>query len=154
MTKPINVKKTVTSKKYAFRYLCVIHLFLGIMILPCKSLHEIFSIKNHEKSSFENYQMIELFKFTVYLNTEKYSNINIIHVDYEKLAQSGCYWTLVQSLSIIGKCTAEFIENEMTKNGIAISRFHPIGFSFGAHAAAVTAENIREIGIFKRLTGN
>lgn len=74
-------------------------------------------------------------------------------MDYAKLAQDGCYTRLVKSLEMIGYCAAEFIKNQILGKDIPIERLHPIGFSFGAHAAAVTSENIRSIGMFERLTG-
>lgn len=86
----------------------------------------------------------------VYLHRK---NVNLIVVDWGQLAALSCYTTAVISIWQTGKCIAEFV-----KVLFAVEDFpniHALGFSLGAHAAAIASNHLQRIFNqgFGRITG-
>lgn len=94
----------------------------------------------------------------------KQGNLNVLVVDWGKLARLPCYPSAVINTKQAGECTASLLRNlqlsERLKgggedeNGFKISGIHAIGFSLGAHVAGFASNAIRsELGvIFRRIT--
>ncbi|XP_017043708.1 inactive pancreatic lipase-related protein 1 [Drosophila ficusphila] len=69
-------------------------------------------------------------------------DINVISVEYKKLAREPCYSEAVDNAKIVGKCLAallwELLENELVRN----EDLHLIGFGLGAHVAGFTGSEV------------
>ncbi|CAG4990084.1 unnamed protein product [Parnassius apollo] len=77
---------------------------------------------------------------------------NIIAVDYNPIAREPCYVEAAFNTELIGKCSAQLIDEIVFNHGIDLSRIHVIGFSLGAHIGGFIASNIKS-GRLERLTG-
>lgn len=79
--------------------------------------------------------------------------INIISIDYEKLALENCYTQAVENTNVVARCTALFLEDLLKiRKDLRLSQIHVIGFSLGAHLAGKIA-NYFTGGTFERITG-
>ncbi|XP_073948838.1 pancreatic lipase-related protein 3-like [Choristoneura fumiferana] len=60
---------------------------------------------------------------------------NIISVDYNPIAREPCYFQAARNTELVGKCTAQLIDQLVTQHGFELQRFHVIGFSLGGQTA-------------------
>lgn len=79
-------------------------------------------------------------------------NYNIISVDYKPLAEDPCYIEASQNTKLVGKCTAQLIDELVTKYHFPLVLFHVIGFSLGGQVAGFTGQYVRS-GKLHRITG-
>lgn len=97
---------------------------------------------------------------TAYLNE---GNLNVLVVDWGKLARLPCYPSAVINTKQAGECTASLLRNlqmgerlreDEEGKGFQIKEIHAIGFSLGAHVAGFASNAIRsEMGVkFRRIT--
>ncbi|KAH8404854.1 hypothetical protein KR222_006252, partial [Zaprionus bogoriensis] len=66
-------------------------------------------------------------------------DLNVITVDYSKLAVSPCYTEAVHNAPYVGNCLGTFIANLVGKHYVHESNLHFIGLGVGAHVAAFTS---------------
>jgi len=66
--------------------------------------------------------------------------INIISIDYSKLAPNQCYLAAVQNAHLVGRCLAKFLLSFLTRGLIFARDIHLIGFGLGAHVAGFAAK--------------
>ncbi|CAB3223460.1 unnamed protein product [Arctia plantaginis] len=79
-------------------------------------------------------------------------NYNIISVDYNPLAREPCYIEASHNTKLVGKCTAQLIDELVTKYHFPLKLFHVIGFSLGGQAAGFVGQNVRS-GKLYRISG-
>lgn len=83
-------------------------------------------------------------------------NLNIIVVDWGKLANLPCYPSAAFNTKQAGECTANFLLNLLTiDRGFNLDKLHVIGFSLGAHAASFVSNSLEKLigKKLKRITG-
>lgn len=83
-------------------------------------------------------------------------NINVIVVDWGKMAELPCYPTAAINTKQAGECTAAMLMNiKGAHKEFNIKNVHGIGFSLGAHVVSFTSNYLKEtIGLkLKRITG-
>ncbi|XP_004927688.1 pancreatic lipase-related protein 3 [Bombyx mori] len=69
----------------------------------------------------------------------KCCDYNVISVDYNNIALEPCYLESARNTELVGKCTAQLIDNLIKIHGFKMQRFHVIGFSLGAQTAGYMA---------------
>ncbi|XP_044002221.1 pancreatic lipase-related protein 2 [Aphidius gifuensis] len=80
----------------------------------------------------------------------KKDNLNIIAVDWHRLAASPCYPIAVHNVPHVGYCLAQLIKRLIDIN--KLNNIHVIGFSLGAHVPAYTANVLKPYKL-NRITG-
>ncbi|XP_075974608.1 pancreatic lipase-related protein 3-like [Anticarsia gemmatalis] len=60
---------------------------------------------------------------------------NIISVDYNPIAREPCYIEAARNTELVGKCTAQLIDELVNTYHFALASFHVIGFSLGGQTA-------------------
>ncbi|XP_059046364.1 lipase member H-A-like [Achroia grisella] len=78
-------------------------------------------------------------------------NYNIISIDYNPIAREPCYYSAATNTELVGKCTAQLIDELIQNHGFNISNFHLIGFSLGGQVVGYVANYIKS-GRFDRIT--
>ncbi|KAM3964258.1 pancreatic lipase-related protein 3 [Aphomia sociella] len=78
-------------------------------------------------------------------------NYNIISIDYNPIARSPCYYSAAKNTELVGKCTAQLIDELVENHGFKLADFHLIGFSLGGQVVGFVANYI-ESGKFNRIT--
>ncbi|XP_063538222.1 pancreatic triacylglycerol lipase-like [Cydia strobilella] len=81
----------------------------------------------------------------------KCCNYNVISVDYNPIAREPCYFQAAQNTELVGKCTAQLIDQLVTEHGFDLKKFHIIGFSLGGQTAGLTA-NFLTSGKLERIS--
>ncbi|KAM3964259.1 phospholipase A1 1-like [Aphomia sociella] len=76
---------------------------------------------------------------------------NIISIDYNPIARSPCYISAAKNTELVGKCTAQLIDELVQNHGFKLADFHLIGFSLGGQVVGFVANYI-ESGKFTRIT--
>ncbi|KAL4715542.1 hypothetical protein ACJJTC_009168 [Scirpophaga incertulas] len=76
---------------------------------------------------------------------------NIISVDYNPIAREPCYMSAARNTELVGKCTAQLLDELVSKFGFDINKFHPIGFSLGGQVAGYIG-NYLQSGKLYRIT--
>ncbi|KAG6455044.1 hypothetical protein O3G_MSEX009019 [Manduca sexta] len=84
-----------------------------------------------------------------YLNCCDY---NIITIDYNPIAREPCYLESARNTEIVGKCTAQFIDDLVKTHNFNLDKFHLIGFSLGAQIAGFVG-NYLTSGLLGRISG-
>lgn len=79
-------------------------------------------------------------------------NYNIISVDYEPIAREPCYIEAARNTELVGKCTAQLIDELVNKYNFSLELFHTIGFSLGGQTAGFIGDYL-ESGKFPRISG-
>lgn len=82
----------------------------------------------------------------------KCCDYNVISVDYNNIALEPCYLESARNTELVGKCTAQLIDNLIKIHGFKMQRFHVIGFSLGAQTAGYMANYLIN-GRLSRITG-
>ncbi|XP_026733202.1 pancreatic lipase-related protein 3-like [Trichoplusia ni] len=82
----------------------------------------------------------------------KCCNYNIISIDYNPIAREPCYIEAARNTELVGKCTAQLIDQLVQKHDFNLSQFHVIGFSLGGQAAGFIGDYLTS-GLLDRITG-
>ncbi|XP_063823018.1 pancreatic triacylglycerol lipase-like [Ostrinia nubilalis] len=78
-------------------------------------------------------------------------NYNIISVDYNPIAREPCYMSAAHNTELVGKCTAQLIDELVSAYDFELSKFHVIGFSLGGQVAGFVG-NYLTVGRLHRIT--
>jgi hypothetical protein len=76
---------------------------------------------------------------------------NIISVDYNPIAREPCYLEAAKNTKLVGKCTAQLIDELIKNYGFDLNKFHPIGFSLGGQVTGFIGNHL-ESGKLYRIT--
>ncbi|XP_021915373.1 pancreatic triacylglycerol lipase-like [Zootermopsis nevadensis] len=68
---------------------------------------------------------------------------NVIVVDWGPLATYPCYFAAIFNLLQVGSCTARLLFGLATKYSLHPATVHVVGFSLGAHVAALTSKGMQ-----------
>ncbi|KAJ8721489.1 hypothetical protein PYW07_002264 [Mythimna separata] len=79
-------------------------------------------------------------------------NYNIISVDYNPIARRPCYRSAARNTKLVGKCTAQLIDQLVQKYGFNLTQFHVIGFSLGGQTAGFIGDYVTS-GKLERISG-
>lgn len=114
----------------------------------------------HGYGGYLDYNATRLIR-TAYLRKQ---NLNILVVDWGKLAKLPCYPSAVINTKQAGECTASFLMSlkameeikapEMEQEGFNLGDLHAIGFSLGAHVAGFASNAVESTtgDKFRRIT--
>lgn len=83
----------------------------------------------------------------------KCCNYNILTVDYNPIAKEPCYVEAARNTELVGKCTAQLIDEMIQNHNFSIKDFHIIGFSLGGQTAGFIGNYIKS-GRIQRITGS
>ncbi|XP_069686187.1 pancreatic lipase-related protein 2-like [Periplaneta americana] len=68
--------------------------------------------------------------------------VNVIVVDWGPLAKYPCYFTAFFNLWQVGTCTSRMLLGLAAKFQLSMSSVHAVGFSLGAHVAALASQEL------------
>lgn len=68
---------------------------------------------------------------------------NVIVVDWGPLATSPCYFSAIFNLLQVGSCTSRLLLGLVTKFSLRLANVHVVGFSLGAHVAALASNSVQ-----------
>ncbi|KAJ8669677.1 hypothetical protein QAD02_000936 [Eretmocerus hayati] len=78
-----------------------------------------------------------------YLLRSNGNKVNVIAVDWSRLAAGPCYPLAVGNVPHVGKCVAQMVQR---LREVHAEDIHVIGFSLGAHVPAYTANELEDLG--------
>ncbi|KAI5642704.1 lipase domain-containing protein [Phthorimaea operculella] len=81
----------------------------------------------------------------------KCCDYNIISVDYNPIAREPCYPQAAQNTELVGKCTAQLVDELVSNYGFSLSKIHLIGFSLGGQTVGFIGNYVKS-GVFYRIT--
>ncbi|EDW64239.1 phospholipase A1 [Drosophila virilis] len=74
-------------------------------------------------------------------------NLDVISIDYSRLAADPCYTEAVHNSHFVGRCVAHFLVQLMHNRRLHPSHLHFIGFGLGAHVAGFASKLLAQINV-------